>query len=144
MGVFDLVEIYVGAETMRARPTKFSAEEFNNDGIGSDGSQVYPTAFETTCPYCGQLLSFELYDIIKLDEVLHVVCPNCGSSEGAPKVGSDVNVRRITDVQSATDLPNPPKKKVTKSVSKEEPIVIVGGDECPFQDPVAAGELRTT
>ena len=116
MSVFDLLEVQIGSEMMRARPIKWTGEKFDKEGLDENGKLVLPIEYESVCPKCGQLTTF-LFSEIKDGKVS---CKMCGAGPEEVKPSAPVDIKREP---------------------VEEPIIVIEG-ECPFQDPVAAGELK--
>ena len=76
---FDLIEIKIGDQIVRARPTEWDKEFEDGDGHAADGTYPVPTKFETACPHCSQMLEFDAgYVAIK--------CKECENGEDVPMV----------------------------------------------------------
>ena len=118
MGLYDLLDVYIGSELMRSRPIKWSS------AIGEKPEEeIIATTFETVCPSCSQLMTFELSEVVKDGDLNRVSCKNCGAGSADGKI----SIRRSQGLRPANDS-----------------IVIVDDDACPFQDPVEAGELKVS
>lgn len=62
MGIFNLIPIMFDDQQIECRPTQWSDEEFND-----------PVEYMTTCPKCGQLVTFHIKEIIND----HFFCKIC-------------------------------------------------------------------
>ena len=158
MGPFELKEIMIGNELLMARPTDWSSEDLEDEA-------TIPIAYETSCPSCGQLMLFSIIEIIeRKGRPDFVICKACGvvpSSEKELRSASQVEI-------SGTKLGSPKGKRtastimihgeeIKKYTSDQESGVTVhregkrrelvgqgsiDDNDCPFQDPVEAGELK--
>lgn len=142
MDQFQLLEIRIGNEILHARPIAWSSED-----PYEDGTKV--TEYETTCPSCSQMLHFKVEQIKDVDGDKLVDCELCGA-----KTDKNEEVERDDEVDSSTiinhDGPDISSKDIKKiRPQRSEPAIKPAiksaqdqDDECPFQDPVEAGELK--
>lgn len=84
---FDLKEVRVGKEIVRARPIAWADEDADGFGNDKNGNPIQPTQFHTTCPACAQLMEFGLNDLFTgVDgSVDNLACVSCKAGvERAP------------------------------------------------------------
>jgi len=74
MNPYNMSEIKIEDEIVLGRPVEWDSEPDNADGSKSDGTYIEPIKYETTCPYCGSLISYE-------SKFLSVQCQECGKGE---------------------------------------------------------------
>lgn len=148
MGIYDLFDVSIGDEIISARPIEWSGEDAG-DGVDANGLPVLVIKFNGTCPKCGQLLEFIPTDVVYLGEIATVICKICGAGPtDKQKAASSVAVQHVEtmdkyvfqDNQAVPTMGNQPKPK-SAPVKKPE-ITIETADDCPFQDPLEAGELK--
>lgn len=114
MNVYDRIDIVVAGNNLTGRPIEFILDE--------EGSPLEATVFETTCPACGQSLTFCLSDARQKDGVMYVACPQCGAgTDTLPEVPQDTLVVTIAGQET------------------EEPRPAVIRSSCPFLDPIETG-----
>jgi hypothetical protein len=158
-GPFDLRPIHVHGELLHARPTEWTHEDFSDPDCKS-------TRYESSCPKCGQLIQFGIKDEVVVDSDCAVGDEGCPfwnaiteSLDDSTPVGGyapssisvdvsekDVSSRSVKEVVSraAQDLAQKIMPNSLKSPKKSdpEPVAINDDSDSPFQDPVAAGELK--
>lgn len=114
---YSLVDVVVDGHKLSARPVEFTYDSF--------GNPTSATKYECTCPNCGNLISFTLFEAVVFDKVPYVGCSNC--KKGFVNLGPGPGPG-----------PEPvPKPKVTiiktgQVVAQTEKKVVV----CPFSDPI--------
>lgn len=78
MNCYEWSEITVYKELVRARPVGWDREIVDSDGNDKDGIPVVAVEFETTCPYCGNLLQFKTSDIYcSVGNSANIKCGTC-------------------------------------------------------------------
>ena len=74
---YDLIGIKLDKQQISARPVEWNAEFVDGEGHIADGSLATPTAFESSCPYCSQMIHFKSgFEQIK--------CSECGRGQDIP------------------------------------------------------------
>jgi hypothetical protein len=71
---YDLIEITLDSEAITARPVSWNEEIVDNEGHIADGSVAIPAEFETSCPYCGDMILFGA-------GFKQIKCPHCARGE---------------------------------------------------------------
>lgn len=114
---YDRITIIVDSHELTARPTEFMYDK--------DGNVQHATHYETTCPYCGNLIAFQI-EQLRPDRRLG--CPEC-------KRGYNQNdyTQAVVDPTRSNVI----VKKSGQQVERQAPHQV--SDECPFSDPIEAG-----
>lgn len=150
MGPFDLKEVNVSGEDLLIRPIAWDEEDFV-----ADNESVIATKYELSCPSCGQRVEVLSENIVNGS----VTIEECAVGDKSCPIAGPVVVNEDKDLVKLLDeSPAPvqtPQIKIhhegTKSDNKMVEEVIAKKDrtgkhvvdaDCPFQDPVEAGELR--
>jgi hypothetical protein len=118
---YSLLAVIVDSHELNARPT-----QFDTDG---EGNVLKATHYETACPYCGHLISFQLNQV-RSDK--RIGCDGCkrGFNQGSPE-------QLINPTVSVVVV-----KKTGQKIEKEVPYV--APVECPFIDPIECGTFHLT
>jgi DNA-directed RNA polymerase subunit M/transcription elongation factor TFIIS len=150
MTIYDLLDISVGGEEVSARPVEWSGED-EGEGLDASGVAITVTKYVSTCPKCAQLMEFSSSDVVKNGEASVVICQSCGAgpseeqrADGVKVVHVETDDRYVFSDNQAVPTPgNEPAQKEEAVEEKKDKITIKPtSDDCPFQDPVEAGELR--
>ncbi len=67
---YDLVEITMDKVVFTARPVAWNEEIVDGEGHIADGSVAIPAEFESSCPFCSQMIIFK-------DGFSEIKCPEC-------------------------------------------------------------------
>lgn len=148
MGIYDLFDVSIGGEIISARPIDWSGTDAG-DGVDSDGISISVLKYHGTCPKCAQLVEFTPDEIVDFGDVAVVICENCGAGPSEAQVADHVSVQHIitpdkytfSDNQAVLTSGNEPKP-ASDQPKLDSIIVKAMKEDCPFQDPVKAGELR--
>lgn len=133
---FALREIRVADEVLYARPVAWSREDPYDPA-----AEI--TKYETACPSCSQLMHFEVKDIREVEGVSYVTCTVCGASADETTAKKDAVVEEKTVVIHDTpDVSSRDIKKIRPERAEQKVAGKPDNDDCPFQDPVEAGEVR--
>lgn len=94
---YALFEVVIGEGTMRARPIEWNGEIIDNEGHLSSGSLAKPTAYETTCHGCGQMIIFRA-------GFSSIQCPHCGCGEDIRMFDPDTDLNDDDIIQLDNDI----------------------------------------
>lgn len=149
MSIYDLLDITVGGEEIAARPIAWSGVD-EGEGLDADGNSITVLKYVSTCPKCAQLMEFTPAEVAKSGDDNIVICQTCGAGPSEKQKADGVTVVHVEttdtytfgDNQAVSAAGNEPKPKKEEAVKKEEITIKPTSDDCPFQDPVEAGELR--
>jgi len=80
---YALSDFNVNGTTIQARPTHWDGEDV--DGVGNDikGDPVYPDAWVTTCPFCGNMIEVKKEEVYISDDDVEfcIKCETCDSGK---------------------------------------------------------------
>ena len=148
MGIYDLLDVSIGGEVISARPIEWS-EVDAGDGIGPDDVPISVVKYNGTCPKCAQLVEFAPDEVADFGDASVVVCKNCGAGPSLDQVADSVSVEHVitpdgytfSDNQAVLTPGNEPRP-ASGQPDQDSITIRPTKEDCPFQDPVLAGELR--
>lgn len=85
---YEFINIIIKDVDMQARPTGWDREIYDNEGNDRFGVQVKPTTFETVCPFCANLVSFDQVEIYESPDGAknNVKCSHSHCEAGNPGI----------------------------------------------------------
>lgn len=104
---YQLIDVQIGNQQTQARPVAWDREIWDGNGNDKNGEPVKPTEFNTTCPFCANLIHFNVDELyIAVDgSSNNVGCYTCKVANQKSEIASEE--KETTVVASRTTFRDP-------------------------------------